>query len=88
MVPVLTLARTSYFVILDRTWGVGGGGGPRARLPLIEIELRKKDIPKDGDALDLTIPDCTTLGHNLTSPGQVKQKMLSFWEDQVFANNF
>ena len=80
---VLTLARTSYFAILDRTSG-GGGCYPRIVRPLIEIELRNKDKRKDRDVLDLTIPDFTTLGHVLTFPGQVNQKMLLFWKDQVF----
>ena len=79
----LTLARTSYFAILDRTWGVPPPP-PQLVCPLIEIELRNKDKRKDRDVLNLTIPDFTTLGHILTFPGQVKQKMLLFWEDQVF----
>ena len=77
---MLTLACTSYFTILDSTWGTP----PRMVCPLIEIELRKKDKRKDRDGLNLTIPDFTTLGHILTFPGQVKQKMLLFWKDQVF----
>ena len=38
----LTLAPTSYFAILDRTWWGGGGGChfPRLICPLNEIELR------------------------------------------------
>ena len=76
-----TLARTSYFAILDRTWGVAT---PRLVCPLIEIELRNKDKRKDRDFLNLTIPDFATLGRILTFPGQVKQRMLLFWEDQVF----
>ena len=83
MQSVLTLVRTCYFAILDRTWG-GGGCHPRLVCPLIEKELRNKNKRKDRDVLNLTIPDFTTLGHILTFPGQVKQKMLLFWEDQVF----
>ena len=79
---VLTLARTSYLAILDRTWGKGST--PRLVCPVIEIELYNKDNRKDRDVLNLTIPDFTTLGHILTFPGQVKQKMLHFWEDRVF----
>ena len=78
----LTLARISYFAILDRTW-VGGWVAPPARLPLIEIELRNKDKRNDRDVLNLTIPDFTTSGHILTFPGQVKPKNV-FLENQVF----
>ena len=39
----LTLARTSNFTILERTWGRGGGGDTnRAISLLIVIELRNK----------------------------------------------
>ena len=76
-----TLARTSYFAILDRT--CGGGCHPRLVCPLIEIELRNNNKRKDRDVVNLNIPDFTTLGQILTFPGQVKQKMLLFWEDRV-----
>ena len=78
----LTLARTSCSAILDRTWV--GATSPRLLCPLIEIELRNNDKRKDRDVLNLTVPEFTTFGHILTFPGQVKQKMLLFWEDQVF----
>ena len=73
----LTLARTSYFAILDRTWGEWLPP-PRLVCPLIKIELRNKDKRKDRDVLNLTIPDFTTLGQILTFPGQVKQKNVGF----------
>ena len=60
------------------------GVTPRLVCPLIEIELSNKDRRKDRDVLNLIIPDFTTLGQILTFPGQVKQKMLLFWEDRVF----
>ena len=78
----LTLARTSYFAILHRTWG--GGTIPRLVIPLIEIELRNKDKRKDRDVLNLTIPDFTTLGDILTFPGQVKQKNAAFLRRSSF----
>ena len=72
---------------------VGGVVAPPPRLvcphpPLIEIELCNKNKWKDLDVVNLTIPDFTTLDNILTFPGQVKEKMLLFWEDQVFANIF
>ena len=76
----LTLARTSYFVILDRTWE-GGCHPSRLVCPLIEIELCNKNKEKYRDVVNLNITDFTTLGQILTFPGQVKQKMLLFWED-------
>ena len=39
----LTLARTCYFPILERTWRGGGQPNPHAISPLIEIELLEKD---------------------------------------------
>ena len=72
---ILTLARTSYFAILDRI----GGFVPRLVCPLIEIEPRNKDKRKDRDVLNHTVSDFTTLGHVLTFPEQVKQKVLFFW---------
>ena len=74
----LTLARTSYFAILERTWGEGWLPSPQLVCPLNEIEPRNKNKRKDRDLLNLTIPDFTTLGHILTFPGQVKQKILLF----------
>ena len=71
----LTLARTSYFAFIERTWGGEGVPPPPARLPQIEIELRNKDKKKDRDVLNLNIPNFTTSGHILTFPGQVKDKM-------------
>ena len=61
-----------------------GVATPRLVCPLIEIELRNKDKRKDRDVLNLTIPDFTTLGHILTFPGQVKQKMLLFGKIKFF----
>ena len=83
----LTLARTSYFAILDRTLG-GGGCPPQLVCPLNEIEPCNEDIRKDRDVLNLTISDFTTLGHILTFPGQVKQKMLFFGKIEFLATNF
>ena len=76
----LSLARTSYSAILDRTCP------PPTRLicPLIEIELRNKDKRKDCDVLNLSTPEFYYLSHILTFPGQVKQRMLLYWEDQAF----
>ena len=83
----LTLARTTYFPILDRTWG-GGTPSPRLACLLIEIERRNKDKRKDRDVLNLTIADFTTLGHILTFPGQVKKKYVAFLgRSSFFANN-
>ena len=79
--PALSLSHTSYFAILDRTWEVAP---PQLIWSLIEIQLCNKAKRKDCDVLNLTIPDFTTLGHILTFPGQVEQKMLLFWEDHVF----
>ena len=55
-----------------------GGCHPRLVCPQIEIELCNKDQRKDRDVLNLTIPYFTILGHILTFPGQIKQKMLLF----------
>ena len=65
-VHTLTLTHTSYFAILDHTWGWSGGGGchPQLVCPLrIEIEIRNKDKWKVRDVLNLTISDFITLGH-------------------------
>ena len=71
-----------------RYLGVGGVANPRLVCPLIEIELRNKVKRKDRDVLNLTILDFTTLGHMLTFPGQVKQKILFFGKIKFLANNF
>ena len=84
-VTYLTLASTSYFAILDCTWGEGH---PRLVCPLIEIELCDNDMRKDRDVLNLTVPDFATLCHILTFPGQVKQNMLLFGKVMFFVNNF
>ena len=49
----LTLARTHYFPILERTWGVAT---PHAIAPLIEIELGDKDQTNPGDVLSPMYP--------------------------------
>ena len=81
----LTLARTSYFDIQDRTWR--GRLTPRLVCPLIEIEPSNNGKRKVHDVVSLTRPDFTTLGHILTFSGQVKQKMLLFGKINVFENN-
>ena len=84
----LTFARTCYFAILDRAWGGGGGCHPRLICPPIEMELSHKDEQKAWDVLNLTMPNFTTLGHILSLPGQVNQKILPFGKINVHANNF
>ena len=85
----LTLARTSYFAILDRT---RSGWLPSLRLvcPLIEIELRIKHKRKERDILILTIPDFTrtTLGHILPFQGRSNKKCCFFEKIKFLANNF
>ena len=82
----LTLTRTSYFVILHRTWW--GGGHPRLVCPLVEIEFCNKDKRNVRDVLNLTIHEFTTLDHILTLPGQSKQKMLFFVKIKFLVKNF
>ena len=86
----LTLARTSYFAILDRTLGGKEGGchHPRLVYPLIELELRNKDKRKDRDVLNLTIPDFITLGLILTFLGQVKEKSCFLGRSSFFQITF
>ena len=71
----LTLARTCYFPILERTWG--GGATPHAISPLIEIELWDKDQTNLWDVLNPMVPSLTPLGHILTPPGRVKVKKIA-----------
>ena len=71
----LTLARTCYFPILERTWGVATP--PHAISPLIEIELWDKDQTNLWDVLNLMVPGLTSLGHILTPPGRVKEKKIA-----------
>ena len=71
----LTLARTCYFPILERTWGGGVWlQPPHAISPLIEIELWDKDQTNLWDVLNPMVPGLTSLGHILTPPGRVKEK--------------
>ena len=77
----LILARTSYFAILDHSWGL-------LVCPLIEIGLRNKHKRKDRDVLNLTIPEFTKLGHILSFPGQVKQKTLFFGRSNFWKVTF
>ena len=70
----LTLARTRYFPILERTWG---GAPPHAISPLIEIELWHKNQPNLLDVLNPMVPELTPLGHILTPPGRVKVKKIA-----------
>ena len=73
---LLTLARTCYFSILERTWG-GGLQPPHAISPLIEIELWDKDQTNPWDVLNPMVPRLTSLGHILTPPGRVKEKKIA-----------
>ena len=68
----LTLDRTWYFPILERTWA--GGCNPHANSPLIETELWNKDQTNLWDVLNSMVPGLTSLGHILTPPGRVKEK--------------
>ena len=72
----LTLARTCYFPILERTWE-GGCNHPHAISPLIEIELWDKDQTNLWDVLNPKVPELTSLGHILTPPGRVKEKKIA-----------
>ena len=67
----LTLVRTCYFPILERTWG---SCHPHAISPPIEIELWDSDETNPWDVLSPTVPELTSLGHILTPPGRVKVK--------------
>ena len=69
----LTLARTCYLSILERTWG-GGGCNPHAISSLIEIELWDKDQTISWNVLSPMVPELTSLDHILTPPGRVKEK--------------
>ena len=69
----LTLARTCYFLILERTWR---GCNPHVISPLNEIELWDKDQTNPRDLLSPLVPKLTSLGHILTSPGRVKEKKI------------
>ena len=85
---LLTLARTCYFAILERTWGVA----PRAVSPLLVLELRDKNQQILWEVANPTVPDFTPLGHTLTFTGQVKLKKIAvygcFCFDLLFVNNF
>ena len=70
---MLTLARTCYFPILERTWGVH----PHAISPLIEIELWDTDQTNPWDVLNPMVPELISLGHILTPPGRVKEKKIA-----------
>ena len=80
----LTLARTCYFPILERTWGGGGCNPPHAISPLIEIELWDKDQTNLWDVLNPMVPELTSLGHILTPPGRVKEKKIAILRFTVF----
>ena len=73
----LTLARTCYFPILERTWGGGVVATPHAISPLIEIELWDKDQTNLWNVLNPMVPGLTPLGHILTPPGRVKVKKIA-----------
>ena len=81
----LTLARTCYFPILERTWGVAT---PRAISTLIEIELWGNDQTNPWDVLSPMVPELISLGHILTLPGRVKEKIAILRFTVFFANNF
>ena len=67
---LITLARTCYFPILERTWRVA----PPCQFPLLEIELWNKDQTNPWDVLSPMVSELTSLGHILTPPGRVKEK--------------
>ena len=79
---MLTLARTCYFPILERTWG--GVATPHAISPLIEIELLDKYQTNLWDVLNPMVPGLTSLGHILTPPGRVKEKKIAISGFTVF----
>ena len=70
----LTLARTCYFPILERTWGAAT---PHVISPLIEIELWCKNQTNPWDVLSPMVSELTFLGHILTPPGRVKLKKIA-----------
>ena len=72
----LTIARTCYFPILERTWE-GVVATPHAISPLIEIELWDKDQTNPWDVLSPMVLELTSLGYILTPPGRVKEKKTS-----------
>ena len=77
----LTLARTCYFPILERTWGVAT---PHTISPLIEIELWDENQTNPWDVVSPMIPELTSLGHILTPPGRVKEKKMAIRGFVVF----
>ena len=77
LLVALTLARTCYFAILERTWGGGcGGHPPRAVSPLLVLELRDKNQRILWNVANPKVSDFTHLGHTLTFLGQVKLKKI------------
>ena len=80
----LTLARTFYFLILDRTCGGGGDATIQLICPLIARELRNKGERKAWDVLDPAIPDFTTLVHILTFPGAGQSINVAFLVRSAF----
>ena len=82
-VRVLTLARTCYFPILERTWR-GVATPPHAISPLIEIELWDKDQTNPRDVPSPMVPELTSLGHILTPPGRLKEKKIAILRLTVF----
>ena len=74
------LAHTLYFPMLERT-RCGRGWLqppiPDAISPLIDIELWDKDQTYRGNVLSPMVPELTSLGHILTTPGRVKVKKIA-----------
>ena len=50
---------------------MGGGLQPHAISPLIEIELWDEDQTNSWDVLSPMVPELTSLGHIVTTPGRV-----------------
>ena len=54
---------------------MGGGCNPHAISPLIKIELWDEDQTNPWHVLSPMVPELTSLGHILTPPGRVKEKI-------------
>ena len=67
-----------------RTHLGGGDATPRTISPLIEIEDRGKDQTNLEDDPSRVVSGLTSLGHILTSLGQVKLKKMAFSTGIVF----
>ena len=69
-----------------RTHMGGGGCNPHAISPLIKIELWDENQTNPWDVSSPMEPELTSLGHNLTPPGRVKEKKKAILRFTVFRN--